>query len=78
MTFFDLYDFLSSNIMLPLGGIGLAIFVGWVLGKNQTIDALSNGGVLANAGVVRVVVFLLRWVSPVVIALVMLKGLKDF
>ena len=78
MTFFDLYDFLSSNIMLPLGGIGLAIFVGWVLGKNQTIDALSNGGVLANAGVVRVVVFLLRWVSPVLIALVMLKGLKDF
>ena len=78
MTFFDLYDFLSSNIMLPLGGIGLAIFVGWVLGKSQTIDALSNGGVLANAGVVRVVVFLLRWVSPVLIALVMLKGLKDF
>src|SRR5690606_21971926 len=29
MTLFELFDYLSSNIVLPLGGILIAIFVGW-------------------------------------------------
>ncbi len=31
MTFFELLDFLTSNLMLPLGGIALAIFSGWLM-----------------------------------------------
>lgn len=32
-TIFDLFDYVSSNILLPLGGMLISIFVGWVLDK---------------------------------------------
>ncbi len=35
MTFFDLVDNLSSNYLLPLGGMFTAIFVGWVWGTKE-------------------------------------------
>jgi NSS family neurotransmitter:Na+ symporter len=76
MNMFDLFDFVSSNVLLPLGGISLALFVGWTWGADQFARALSNHGTLANAGTARVVFFLLRYVSPLLILLVMLKGLN--
>ena len=36
-TFFDLVDYLTSNILLPLGGLGIAIFAGWVM-KRTTVQ----------------------------------------
>jgi NSS family neurotransmitter:Na+ symporter len=76
MNMFDLFDFVSSNVLLPLGGILLAIFVGWVWGGDRFSQALSNQGTLHNQATIRVVFFLLRYVSPVLILLVMLKGLN--
>ena len=32
---FDLFDYLSSNILLPLGGILICLFVGWVYGYRE-------------------------------------------
>ena len=78
MSPFDLFDYLSSNIILPAGGIGVALFVGWVWGLTPLQQALSNQGTLNNAALVRVLFFLLRYVSPVLILLVMLKGLGLF
>ncbi|SCK27119.1 sodium-dependent transporter [Vogesella sp. LIG4] len=75
MTFFDLFDYLSSNILLPLGGICICLFVGWVWGKSKLQAALSNDGTLANGAVVGVVYLLLKCITPLLIALVMLKGL---
>jgi NSS family neurotransmitter:Na+ symporter len=78
MNMFDLFDFVSSNVLLPLGGILLAVFVGWVWGANNFIQALSNHGALGNQSVARMVFFLLRYVSPLLILAVMLKGLNLF
>jgi NSS family neurotransmitter:Na+ symporter len=78
MNMFDLFDFVSSNVLLPLGGILLAMFVSWVWGADKFIRALSNNGTLANASTARVVLFLLRYVSPLLILAVMLKGLGLF
>lgn len=78
MTMFDLFDYLSSNIILPAGGIFVALFVGWVWGLGPLQQALSNQGTLHNAALVRVLFFLLRYVSPVLILVVMLKGLGLF
>lgn len=78
LNLFDLFDFVSSNILLPLGGILLALFAGWVWGADRFNDAISNKGTLSNAATARVVLFLLRYVSPLLILLVMLKGLKVF
>jgi NSS family neurotransmitter:Na+ symporter len=78
MTLFDLFDFCTSNVLLPLGGILLCLFTGWVWGFDRTRLALSNHGALSNEGLCRLLVFLLRYVSPVLILVVMLKGLKVF
>ncbi len=78
MNPFDLYDFLSSNVMLPLGGILLCLFVGWIYGLPQLEKQLGNNGSLPNAGLVRTIFFLVRYVSPLLIAVVLLHGLKVF
>lgn len=74
---FELMDFVSSNLLLPLGGILIALFAGWVWGRERFSFALSNDGFLHNAGLATGLVSLLRYVSPLLILLVMLHGL-DF
>ena len=78
MNPFDLFDFLSSNVLLPLGGILICLFVGWVYGLPQLEKQLSNKGELDNSQLIRIVFFLVRYVTPVSIALVLLHGLKVF
>jgi neurotransmitter:Na+ symporter, NSS family len=78
LNIFDLFDFLSSNLILPAGGIFIALFVGWVWGCDKFRQALSNQGQLRNDRLARVVLFLLRYVSPLLILIVMLKGLNLF
>ena len=78
MNLFDLFDFVSSNIILPAGGIFIVLFIGWVWGIDNFRAALSNRGQLRNDRLSRAVFFLLRYVSPLLILLVMLKGLKVF
>lgn len=78
MNFFDLYDYLSQNVLMPGTGIFIALFAGWVWGKSPMARELSNNGQLDNAWVVNAVGFLLRWVAPVLIAIVMAKGLGLF
>lgn len=76
LNMFDLFDFLSSNIILPAGGIFVALFVGWVWGVDKFQQAISNGGHLHNQKLARAVFSLLRYVSPLLILVVMLKGLN--
>ncbi len=73
-TVFDLLDFVSSNIMLPLGGLLIVIFVGWVLKKEDVRDELTNGGTLKLrfCGLFR---FLIKFVVPVAIALVFMNSI---
>lgn len=77
-TMFDLFDFASSNLVLPVGGIFVALFVGWVWGYGPFWQAITNQGQLGNDHLARLVFLLLRYVSPVLILLVMLKGLNLF
>lgn len=42
-TFFDVFDYLTANIMLPLGGLLIAIFAAWVMSKDATRDELGIG-----------------------------------
>lgn len=74
-TFFDLFDFLTSNILLPLGGLFIAIFVGWVWGEKNVREVLSNHGSLHNEGVIQVFLFLVRFVTPALVLIVLLNGL---
>ena len=75
MTLFDLFDYTSSNILLPVGGMIISVFVGWVLDRSVVKGELTAGGGRITAMVVRCVVFCLRWLAPVCIGLVFLYGL---
>ncbi|MDR3372545.1 MAG: sodium-dependent transporter [Ancalomicrobiaceae bacterium] len=75
---FDLFDFLSSNVLLPFGGILICVFVGWVIGLAGPERRMSVEGSLANRIAIRSAFFLIRFVAPVAIAIVLLRGLKVF
>lgn len=77
MTVFDLFDYVSSNILLPIGGILFSIFVGWMLKRDILIEQLTNGGSL-KIRTYRVLMFCIRWVAPVAIIVVFLYGLGIF
>lgn len=72
---FDLFDYISSNILLPLGGILICLFVGWVYGLPQLQKQLSNDSSLNNMKIVKAVFILVRYITPALILVVMLKGL---
>src|SRR5512133_1377025 len=76
MTMFDLYDFLTSNLLLPLGGLFLCLFAGWIWGEEKVRAALSNEGVLANRSIISVFLFLVKYVAPLTIVVILLRGLK--
>ena len=76
MTMFDLYDFLTSNVLMPVGGLFICLFVGWVWGEEKVRAALSNDGQLRNGAVISVFLFLVKYVAPVTITVILLRGLK--
>jgi NSS family neurotransmitter:Na+ symporter len=71
-TPFDFLDFLTSQLMLPLGGMLIAVFVGWVMKKHTIQQEMHENPVLLDAWYV-----ILRFVSPVLVALVMVLTLID-
>jgi NSS family neurotransmitter:Na+ symporter len=75
LTMFDLFDALTSNVLMPLGGILLCLYTGWVWGPQRFGDALSNSGTLANQRTLAALFLVTRWVSPLLILVVMLGGL---
>ncbi len=62
-TLFDLMDQLTSNALLPAGGLALALFGGWVVPARLLAEELRIG-----AGAIVVVRALLRYVAPLGIA----------
>ena len=72
--FFDLLDFVTAKIMLPLGGMLVCIFVGWYLKRSVSYAELTNEGTL-KAGFFNVYIFILRFIAPIGIALIFINEL---
>ena len=73
-TVFDLMDFVSSNILLPLGGVLIVIFVGWRLGKAKFFEEVTNEGTI-KASLKKIIFFIIRYLAPIAIAIVFISGL---
>ena len=73
LTVFDLLDFTSANILLPLGGLFIVLFVAWYMGKNEAKKELSNNGEL-KAGYVPLYMFIIKFIAPLAIAFIFLQG----
>lgn len=70
-TIFDLLDALTSSLLLPLGGLGIAVFVGWVMRRRDVAAELALGEGLRF----RLWYWTLRVVSPTAVLVVLLNGL---
>jgi NSS family neurotransmitter:Na+ symporter len=64
-TAYELIDHLTSNVMLPAGGLALALFAGWALPRGFLVEELG----LTPRGGARLQ-WLLRWATPALIAAV--------
>jgi len=77
-NFFDLVDFLASNIILPLGGMLIAVFVGWVWGFDKVLINLREGAENLFENYPWVISFwkiFLKFFSPILIFLVLLHSI---
>ena len=73
-TVFDALDFITANVMLPMGGILIVIFVGWRFGKAKFFQEVTNEGTI-KASLKKVILFIIRYLAPVAIAIVFISGL---
>ena len=71
MTIFDFLDTMATNIMLPVGGILLCIYMGWVAPRSFFRNELTNNGTLTSHAF-WLIAFIVKWVAPALIALVLI------
>ena len=69
-TIFDLLDFLTANIMLPLGGLLVALFAGWVMSRQAMERELALSPAMFNLWLITV-----RFITPVAVAVVFIYNL---
>lgn len=65
-SFFGFIDFITANIMLPLGGFLIAVFMGWVVSRETAVEEFGISGIGF-----RLWRFLVRFVIPILIGAVL-------
>lgn len=70
-NFFDSMDFVATNIMLPLGGVLIALFVGWKLRDEIILHDLK----FEAAWVFRLWRPILKYISPIAVLLFLINGI---
>jgi NSS family neurotransmitter:Na+ symporter len=71
-TVFDLIDYVTANILMPLGAILIAIFVGWRMHR----DDLSEELPVMGPTLFRVWLLMVRLVVPVALLAILISGLR--
>jgi neurotransmitter:Na+ symporter, NSS family len=74
LTIFDVLDYTASNVLLPLGGLLIVVFVGWYMNKLQVKEEVTNNGAL-KFRLFRVFMFIIKFIAPVAIAIIFLRGI---
>jgi NSS family neurotransmitter:Na+ symporter len=77
LSWFDTMDFLSANILLPFGGMMVAVFMGWYLKKQEVMNELFYGvrDTRFNRDTSKVWYFLVKYIAPILILLVFLSSI---
>ena len=71
---FELLDYTSANILLPLGGFFIVLFVAWFYGRERAANELSNEGKL-KIRFFPFFLFVIRFLAPICIAFIFLQGI---
>jgi len=72
-SFFDCLDFLSSNVIMPIGGITVSIFVGFVIKKDALYILF---GPYMSKAVFEIWYFMIRFVAPISIVIITINALR--
>ena len=70
MNFFGILDGLTSKIMLPLGGLLMAIFTGYIVKRQIVMDELRLSAIKFNLWLI-----LIRYIAPIAVTLIFVHGL---
>ena len=70
LTFFDVLDYLTANVMLPLGGLFIALFAAWVMKEQSTREELAT-----YPWLYKIWNFLISFVTPLAVIVVFLKAI---
>ena len=73
-SLFDLFDFVATNLLLPIASILLCIYIGWVAPKSFFKDQLTNQGTVKSR-VFSLVLFIVRFIAPVLIGIILLTAI---
>ena len=71
---FDIFDILTSNIMLPLGGLLVAIFAAWMMSRTSTVEELGLG----DGAAYRAWRFAVRYIAPFGVIVIFLNAIGLF
>ncbi|WP_295404842.1 hypothetical protein [uncultured Thiocystis sp.] len=71
MGFMDLCEFVAANVLLPLGGVLIVIFAGWMLARSSFTDELRMGDGIGY----RLWRLPIRYVAPIGVAIVLLNAI---
>lgn len=72
--FFDSFDVVTADVLMPMGGLLTSIFAGWVLDRKILHSQMSNNGTL-RARVFPLLVFALKWAAPILLSIVFVWNL---
>jgi len=72
-TIFDLLEYLTVNILMPINGLLIAVFAGWLMSKSAVLDELG----LADGKAYRLLRFLLRFIAPIAVVAIFLVNITE-
>lgn len=73
IDFFNMFDYVTANILMPLGAMFTCIMAVWFIGKGFMKEELTNHG-KCNRRLAPLVIFMLRFITPVLILYIFLKN----
>lgn len=73
---FDFLDLLTDKVFMTIGGVLIAVVVGWFVKKEELRAELTNGGTIKFA-LFEVWYFLIKFIAPIAIAIVAVMGIMD-
>ena len=73
LTINDLMDFFSNQVLLPLGGLLIAVFVGWFVSRDASVEELEFSSPL----LFKLWHVLVRYVVPPAVAVIFYFGVSE-
>ncbi len=69
--FLDIFDFITTNYMLPIGGLLTCLFIAWVMPDKDRAEEFGS-----RRGIYRSLILVLRFITPIAVLLIILHGLE--